>query len=140
MKNNFKFTINGSNYTVDILDINNNIAKIEVNGTPYDVELAREVVQETKTPTIVQAQVTTNPSVKKPQPIAGGSVKAPLPGIIIEISVKEGDIVNKGDKILIMEAMKMENNILAEKSGTVSAIKVKQGDNVLQGDVLIEIA
>ena len=66
-------------------------------------------------------------------------VKAPLPGNIFKILVKEGDEIKKGDNIMIMEAMKMENNVLAEKDGTIKSIKVSEGDAVLQNDILAEI-
>ena len=67
------------------------------------------------------------------------AVKSPLPGTIITVLIKEGDQVRLGQKLLTMEAMKMENNILAEKDGLVSSVKVKPGDSVLQNDVLLEI-
>ena len=70
---------------------------------------------------------------------AGYKMAAPLPGTIMQIFVKQGDTVKKGDKLLMYEAMKMENNLLAEADGTITAINCRQGDNVLQGDVLIVI-
>ena len=135
----FKFTINGNEYEVEIQDFEDNVASMEVNGTPYKVDVHKEV-QVSKTPKLVRKAVpTTQPKIEKHS--AGVSlVKAPLPGNILEISIKEGDAVKKGDKLMIMEAMKMENNVLAEKDGTVSSIKVAVGGAVLQGDVLIEIA
>ena len=76
----------------------------------------------------------------KPKPAAGLSkVDAPLPGTIFKLNVKEGDSVKKGQTILILEAMKMENNILAEKDGVINKIHVAEGDAVLQGDILVEI-
>jgi biotin carboxyl carrier protein len=66
-------------------------------------------------------------------------VKSPLPGTIIKIDISEGQEIKKGQNILVMEAMKMENNVLCEKDGTIKSIKVKIGDNVLQNDVLVEI-
>ena len=67
------------------------------------------------------------------------TVLSPLPGIVLEILVKEGDVVKMGDKLLVLEAMKMENMILAETSGTIAAIKVSARSTVLQGDILLEI-
>jgi biotin carboxyl carrier protein len=136
----FKFTISGYNYEVQINDFDDNIADIEVNGTPYKVEVHQEV-KTTKTPKLVR-----KPVVKKPgegqirkSGSSGNVVKAPLPGTIMSIAVKEGDSVTKGQTLLVMEAMKMENNVLAESDGTVSAIKIVAGDAVLQDDVLIEM-
>jgi biotin carboxyl carrier protein len=68
-----------------------------------------------------------------------GSIKAPLPGTILEVKVKPGDKVKVGDKLLIMEAMKMENNINSDREGTIEAIKIRAGDSVLEGDLLVEI-
>ncbi|MDG5800330.1 biotin/lipoyl-binding protein [Marinilabiliaceae bacterium ANBcel2] len=136
----FEFTINGNKYQVSIKDIEDNIAQIEVNGTPYDVEIHREV-KKTKTPKLVRSQVKKKPGEGEMPKTgsAGIQVKAPLPGSIIKINVNVGDTVNKGDTLLIMDAMKMENAIQAEKAGTVKSIKVKAGDNVMQDAVLIEL-
>ena len=135
---NFKFTIKGRIYDVDILEIENNIAKIEVNGTVYEVEVHKEV-KETKTPTIVRHNI---PFSKEPKSLTASKITkiiAPLPGNIMQIFVKEGDNVEKEAKLLMMEAMKMENTILAEKKGIIKRINVSSGDSVLQGDTLIEI-
>ncbi len=135
---NFKFKIRGNHYNVDIKEVANNNVKIEVNGTPYSVEIEREV-KTTKTPTIVRKQL---PKTKAKAPVAASSlktIKAPLPGNIFKINISEGDSVKKGDVLLIMEAMKMENNILAEHDGTIKSLKVKEGDAVLQNDILLEI-
>lgn len=134
----YNFTIQGNHYSVNIKSFEDNIADIEVNGTPYSVELEQEV-KTTKTPKLIRPER----PVEKPKKIKKGSglrkVSAPLPGTIFKIKVKEGDSVKKGDIVLVLEAMKMENNILAEKEGTIKKIIVKEGDAVLQGDLLIEI-
>ena len=134
----FKFTIRGNEYEVNVISFEDNIAEVDVNGSVYQVELAKDV-KTTKTPKLVRPKpVATREA--KPKPVAGLSkVEAPLPGNIVKINIKEGDAVSKGQTIMIMEAMKMENNILAEKDGTVSKINVSEGDTVLQGDVLAEI-
>jgi len=137
--NKFKFTIRGNEYEVEIGKIEENVATIEVNGTTYEVEIQREVKQ-TKTPTLVRKVMPDKgKQVEKKEGGATLPVVAPLPGTIMEISVKVGDIVKKGDTLLIMEAMKMENNVLAEKDGVVEIINVRPNDSVLQGDVLIEL-
>lgn len=135
----FDFSINGNKYHVHIKDIDDNIASVEVNGTPYSVEIQQEM-QKVKTPKLVRQEVKPKPGeghiIKKPS--AGGhQILAPLPGSIFKMMVKEGDTVKKGDTLLIMEAMKMENNVMTDKDGTVKEIKVKEGDSVLQSDVLI---
>ncbi|MBU2650683.1 MAG: biotin/lipoyl-binding protein [Bacteroidetes bacterium] len=136
----FKFSIRGHDYEVEVKSLEGNYAEIEVNGTVYEVELLREV-SETKTPKLVRKPVVLEKGageIKKDE-VALFRVKAPLPGTIMHILVKPGDKVAKGDKLLIYEAMKMENNILAEKDGTIRSIKVTPGQNVLQDDILLEI-
>ncbi len=134
----FKFTIRGNEYEVHINSFEDNIAEIDVNGSVYQVELAEEV-KTTKTPKLVRPKPVPIKETK-PKPAAGLSkVDAPLPGTIFKLNVKEGDTVKKGQTLLILEAMKMENSILAEKDGRINKIHVAEGDSVLQGDVLIEI-
>ncbi|MCF8239820.1 MAG: acetyl-CoA carboxylase biotin carboxyl carrier protein subunit [Melioribacteraceae bacterium] len=140
----FKFTIRGNIYDVELLNIEDNIAEIEVNGSKYEVELHQEV-KTTKTPKLTRSvAVPTGESDKakthKPSAKQGaGFIKAPLPGTILEVKIKVGDKINVDDTLLIMEAMKMENNIKADRSGTVKEIKVNNGDSVLEGDLLVEI-
>ena len=85
----------------------------------------------------------TTPSMQKTSsptsPKGAGFIKSPLPGVILEVNVKEGDTVKVGTKLLMLEAMKMENNINADKDGVIKSIKVKAGVSVLEGEVLIEI-
>ncbi len=134
----FKFTIRGNEYEVQVISFEDNIAEVDVNGSVYQVELAKDV-KTTKTPKLVRPKPVKTKEAK-PKPIAGLSkVEAPLPGNIIKINIRPGDNVTKGQTIMVMEAMKMENNILAEKDGTVSKVNVSEGDTVLQGDVLAEI-
>lgn len=135
----FEFTISGNKYSVEIQRFEDDIVKMEVNGTPYKVEIHKKT-STTKTPTLVRKPLTGNGggTIQKQD----GSiylVRSPLPGTIIQVLVKEGDRVEKGHKVLTMEAMKMENNINTEKEGIIKSIKVAPGDNVLQSDVLIEI-
>ncbi len=134
----FKFTIRGNEYEVQVISFEDNIAEVDVNGSVYHVELAKDV-KTTKTPKLVRPKPVKTQETK-PKPVAGLSkVEAPLPGNIIKINIKPGDTVTKGQTIMVMEAMKMENNILVEKDGTVSKVNVNEGDTVLQGDVLAEI-
>ena len=76
------------------------------------------------------------------RPVVAGSksgIKSPLPGVILEIKVKEGDTVKRGQTLLVLEAMKMENDIKADRDGKVTAIKVSQGESILEGTDLIII-
>ncbi|MBP5798215.1 MAG: biotin/lipoyl-binding protein [Bacteroidales bacterium] len=141
----FKFTISGKPYEVEVQDIEGNIATVNVNGTDYKVEMeeqAAPVVAPVARPAAKPAAASSAPSTPRPAAAASGSgykMAAPLPGTIMQIFVHQGDSVKKGDKLLMYEAMKMENNLLAEADGTITAINCRQGDNVLQGDVLIII-
>ena len=143
---NFKFTINGNEYDAEIIGIEENIAEVSVNGVSYTVEIDRKM-QTVKTPKLVRTMAVpstdSHPSVSKTAspsaPKGTGSIKSPLPGVILEIFVREGDTVKIGQKLLMLEAMKMENNINADKEGRVASIKVGKGDSVMEGDILIVI-
>jgi glutaconyl-CoA/methylmalonyl-CoA decarboxylase subunit gamma len=142
----FKFTINGNKYETEILHIEDNVAEIEINGTKYYVEVNKDI-KPVKTPKLVRAAAVpstdSHPSQVKTSgpsgPKGAGAVKSPLPGVIIEMFVKEGDTVKMGQRLLVLEAMKMENNIEADKSGVVTSILKSKGDSVMEGDVLIMI-
>ena len=140
----YKYIINGNEYKVTIGEIEGNIANVEVNGTAYKVEMP-ERVEAPKPVTRPVARPAAAPASAAPaaRPAAGGSgkaaVKSPLPGVILDIKVNVGDTVKRGQTILILEAMKMENNINADKDGKVTAINVKAGESVLEGTDLIVI-
>jgi len=143
----YKFTINGNNYEAQINNIEDNVAEIEINGTLYTVELDKTLEPGTKTPKLVRSlsvpSTDSHPSVAKTSNPAGpkgsGTIKSPLPGVILEFHIKEGDYVKIGQRLLTLEAMKMENNIDSDKEGKVVSIKKKKGDSVMEGDVLILI-
>lgn len=136
----YQFTINGSKYDVVVNDVDQDVAEIEVNGTPFTVEIAREKktinvplrkqAGKVAAPTITSAPVTTTKSV---------SIKSPLPGSIMKVLVEVGQRVKRGDVLMTMESMKMENNIMTEYDGVVKAIHVSVGKSVMQDDLLIEI-
>jgi biotin carboxyl carrier protein len=136
----FKFTINGNDYSVDVHGVEHNLARLEVNGTPYNVELHRQL-KASKTPTIVRPAIKqeSKPIIQKREGGSAHPIVAPLPGSITKLKVGKGDIVEKGQLLLIMEAMKMENQVLADRAGVVENIRVQQGDTVLQGDIIMEI-
>lgn len=138
----FKFRINGNEYKVEIQEIIENIAHIEVNGAKYQVELEKKI----ETPKVVarkpiQKVAAQEPVANTSKPAGGQtkSIKSPLPGTILDIKVRQGDIVKKGTTLLLLEAMKMENNITSDFDGTISSIKFNKGESVLEGAVLVEI-
>ena len=134
----FKYKINGKEYEVAVDKIEETQAKITVNGTSYEVELEKKEV-EVVAPK-VQRNLTPSAASKPSAGASAGSVKSPLPGIIVDIKVNVGDEVTKGQTIAILEAMKMENNIAAPADGKVTEIKVAKGDSVLEGVVILTIA
>ena len=147
----YSLKINGNQYEVKIDDINESstLAHVTVNGTKYDVEIEGGKATGTKKPAVAPAPQATGLSVTPKTPIAskpvaapaatGAKVTCPLPGTVISINVKEGDTVAAGQTLLVLEAMKMENNIDAERGGVVKQILVAAGATVMEGDVLIVI-
>ncbi len=142
----FKFTINGNIYEVEIQNIDGNLAEVEVNGTNYKVEVDKQL-QPTKTPRLMRTvsvpSTDVAPSTAKfsspASPKGTGNIKSPLPGAILDVFVREGDQVKIGQKLILLEAMKMENNIHADKEGKVITVNARKGDNVMEGDVLLII-
>ena len=152
----YQYTVKGVDYEVEIQDIEGNIANVTVNGIPFEVEMKQPVKagkqkvklseeRRVKSEESNSSSSATNASsATTTQPAAAAAsdkpVVAPLPGTINEIKVKVGDKVNAGDTVVILEAMKMQNNIEAETSGTITGINVNKGDAVMEGDTLVTIA
>ena len=142
----FKFIINGNDYEVNIKNIEDNVAEMEVNGSPYTVEV-NQSLETSKTPKLVRSvsvpSTDAHPSMAKtsnPQEPKGvGNIKSPLPGVILDIYIKVGDRVKVGQKLIVLEAMKMENLIESDKEGTITSINKQKGDSVMEGDILISI-
>ncbi len=134
----FKFKIRGNQYEATVKNFEKNIVDIDINGTNYKVELEHEVLKP-KTPKLVRSKVQTTKDDAKIKSKVGKLIKAPLPGTIFKMNVKIGDNVKAGDVLLIMEAMKMENNIQSQTDGKVKSVMVKEGDIVLQNDILVEL-
>lgn len=137
----FKYTIDGKEYKVQIEGVEDNIASVNVNGQAYKVEMEKEAEPEKKKvvlgkPAADQAEVETTSAANVN---AANAVKAPLPGTVTSIEVAVGQEVKAGDTVVVLEAMKMQNNIEAEKDGKVTAICVKPGQAVLEEDALIVI-
>ena len=154
----YQYTVKGVDYEVEIQYIEGNIANVTVNGIPFEVEMKQPVKagkQKVKLSEERRAEGSEERRVKSeesnrssasaastssaPTAAAGKPVVAPLPGTINEIKVKVGDKVNAGDTVVILEAMKMQNNIEAETSGTITSINVNKGDAVMEGDTLVTI-
>lgn len=150
--NKYQYKVQGVDYEVKIEEVEGNIAKVNVNGIPFEVELQKPI-NAAKHPTMTRPKVeapkaatptpppaTTAAPAQPATPAGNGTpLKAPLPGTISEVKVSVGQQVNVGDVVLVLEAMKMQNNIEAEYAGTVTSIIVKPGDTVMEGSVLLTI-
>ena len=148
--NKYQYKVQGVDYDVEIEEVEGNVAKVNVNGIRFDVELKQPI---NPTSTLKKVRVEAPKPVARPvvtpeaapaadKPMAAGTgspVKAPLPGTITEIKVNVGDTVKQGDVVLVLEAMKMQNNIESEYEGTVTSITIKQGETVMEGAVLLTI-
>ena len=142
----FKFTINGNQYDAEIANIDDNNAEVIINGEKYNVEVHINM-QAAKTPKLVRSvsvpSTDIHPAVAKTRspsaPKGGGNIQSPLPGVILDIMVNVGDIVKTGQRLLVLEAMKMENNIESDKAGRIISIQKQKGDSVIEGDILIVI-
>ncbi len=137
----YKFKVSGKDYTVSVDGVDENMVNLTVNGTKHVVEL--EKAPEAPAP-VVRPAVQRPAPATAPAPAASGGgnnkpLKSPLPGVILDIFVKVGDTIKNGQKVLLLEAMKMENNIDADRDGVVKEIKVGKGDSVNEGDVLLII-
>lgn len=135
----FSFSISGNIYDVDIRSLEGNHALIEVNGEAYDVDIHREVKQ-LKTPVLIRSQVKEMPKdIEKKTGGARTEIRSPLPGIIVKIFVTEGEEVKKNQKLFSLEAMKMENEIKAERDGIIGTIRARAAQSVLQDEVVMEM-
>ena len=138
----YKYKIKGVDYSVKINGVEDNIAKVEVNGVEFDVEMEKPIAQPKPVVRAVAAPVKTVEAPKAAQEaVAQGvtAVKAPLPGTVNDIKVTVGQAVKKGQTVVVLEAMKMENNIDAERDGKIAEVRVAKGDTVMEGAVLVTI-
>jgi biotin carboxyl carrier protein len=148
MAKDYKFKINGHEYEVAVNSVEGGVAKVTVNGTDYQVEVQSNTLIKPRpakpvhvAPATYSATAPVSPA-KIDQTAPAGSaspLKSPLPGVILEVKVREGETVKAGQLLMILEAMKMENNIDAHQAGVVKSIVKRQGDSVLEGDVLLTI-
>lgn len=142
----YKFKINGKDFHVAVNGISGTKADVTVNGVNYDVELENAVAPVQQAAPVQTAPVA--PVAGAPQapaaasaPATGGkAITSPLPGVIISVDVKEGSVVKRGQKVAVIEAMKMENDILADADGTVTAVHVSKGDTVAEDAKIVTIA
>ena len=145
----YKYKINGNEYNVAVEELEGNKANVTVNGKTYEVELDKpakpakpEVSKPVSRPAAAAAPAAAPSAAPAPKaaPAAGGAgIKAPLPGVILDIKVKVGDAVAKGQTVAILEAMKMENNINADREGTVVSINVEKGQSIAEGTDIITL-
>lgn len=138
----YKYTIDGVEYKVEIGEIVDNVAEVTVNGETYKVEMEPEKEPEKKKVVLgnPNEQAAGEESTTSAANVnTANAVKSPLPGVVTEIKVAVGDEVKAGDTVLILEAMKMANNIEAEKDGKVTAICVKTGESVMEDAPLVVI-
>ena len=140
----YKYTINGNKYEVTIANIEDNIANVVVNGEEYKVEMEKEPEPQ-KNKVVVkpvaqqQAAAPAQNSESSARVNMNNAIKSPLPGVITEIKVAVGDEVKAGDTVVVLEAMKMANNLDAEKGGKVTAVLVKEGESVMEDTPLVVI-
>lgn len=144
----FSFKINGAEYKCAVEEIEAGLTEVTVNGKKYTVETEKPVAPvaapkaapKAAPAAAPKAAPAAAPAAPKAAPAAGVQVKSPLPGSVIKVVAKEGTAVKKGDTLLLLESMKMENPILAEQDGTVAQVAVAEGQSVMQDDLLVVLA
>jgi biotin carboxyl carrier protein len=150
----YQYKVKGVDYEVEIAEVEGNIAKVNVNGIPFEVEMQKPInaakhpsmsrpkVEAPKTPATAPqpaAPVAQPATTATSATTAGTPIKAPLPGTITDIKVAVGQQVNVGDTVVVLEAMKMQNNIESDYAGKVLALNVNKGDTVMEGTVMLTI-
>ncbi len=135
----YKFKINGQTFETSIKEYKGTSAVVTVNGVDIPIEI--EPQKNNNIPKLVRNIKKPTVSIQTPKlPKAStGDVIAPIPGTVVKILVKEGDFVNEGDPIMILEAMKMESEINATSSGRITSVKVKEGEAVQEEQILVHI-
>lgn len=135
----YNINIEGDDFKVIIDSVTKDQACVSVNGRQFNVTWEEETSQATET-AVVKSIPKPSPAPQASKPAAASNesaVKSPLPGIILDLKVKEGDTVKEGQVVAVIEAMKMENDIEAERGGKVKSVNVTKGDSVLQGSPII---
>ena len=139
MKKGFNFTIGGQKYETTVKEIEPNVAEVVVNGTSFIVEFQKNESKKVKAARVAAPSAAPTAAPVAAKPAGAAVVKSPLPGSIVKVMVKPGDSIKKGDTLLTMESMKMENVVASEYTGTVKNVLVQAGQNVMQDDKLVEI-
>jgi Acetyl/propionyl-CoA carboxylase, alpha subunit len=141
----YNIKIHGTEYAVSIDKVEGKVAQVTLNGIPYEVEVeglttvpTRVVPKKIQPPTLQSETPVARPS-SSSVPTTAYPQKSPLPGIVLEVLVREGDTIKAGQTLMVLEAMKMENNIEADKGGVIEKVNIHKGDSVLEGDVLFSI-
>ncbi len=135
----FQFKIDGKEYKTAVNELEGGITEVTVNGKTYKVEM-EHAAPKVAAPKAAPAAAPAAPKADAPKaeaPAGGKKVVSPLPGSVIKVLVAEGQAVKKGDTLLTLESMKMENTIAAECDGTVKQVAVKAGQTVMQDDLLV---
>ena len=149
----YSYNVNGAQYDVTIESIQGQVAKMNVNGVLFDVEILGAPLTEGDLPEVAAAAAPAaavpapapTPAAAAPAPAAKGAagagtpINAPLPGVVTKVLVAAGQTVKKGETVVVLEAMKMENNITAECDGSVTGVCVAAGDSVMEGTTLVTI-
>ena len=147
----YSYNVNGAQYDVTIESIQGQVAKMNVNGVLFDVEILGAPLTEGDLPEAAAAEApaaaapASTPTAAAPAPAAKGAagagtpINAPLPGVVTKVLVAAGQAVKKGETVVVLEAMKMENNITAECDGNVTGVCVAAGDSVMEGTTLVTI-
>lgn len=133
----FKITINGNVYEVAVQETGNNTANVEVSGKKISVQIEQEENSISSSPVARPASApAVAPSSNKK--MVSKAVRSPLPGNVLKVFVSVGQAVKRGDTLVTVESMKMENSILAETDGVVKGVLVSPGQSVMPGDVLVD--
>ena len=140
----FKFTIAGQPYDTTVNEIEPNVCEVTVNGTVFQVEIEKQETVKKKPvvaprPAAMGAATTAAKPAAAPASAGTTVVKSPLPGSIVKVMVQAGQDIKKGDTLLTMESMKMENVNASDVTGKVKSVLVQPGQNVMQDDKLVEI-
>lgn len=140
----FKFTIDGNAFEATVNELENHQLEVEVNGSSYKVEVDRVATKAANQPAAPAAKTAGKVAPITSQPATAATttvktVKSQLPGSIVKVLVEVGQTVAKGDVIMTIESMKMENNIMAEAGGRIAKIYVEPGKNVMQDDKLVDL-
>ncbi|MCF7792974.1 MAG: acetyl-CoA carboxylase biotin carboxyl carrier protein subunit [Candidatus Cloacimonetes bacterium] len=135
----YKLKINNEKFEAKVkADLGSSVV-VEVNGVDYNIELEKKTKKEKSIPKVKKTAASSSAPKTKPVKVSAGTVLAPIPGLVMKILVKVGDVIQVGDNILVLEAMKMESEIASNASGIVKSINVKEGDTVQEHEVLIEV-